>query len=111
MVAGLFVVFYLVAPLVNSLWFLCVRPANFHAVQWSGTWQSESLSLISGRIVAKLPDTIPRDQAFSVEAMVYYNLWCPYRAGNCVPMKLAGYFGSESSGGGSSATPVIVPPQ
>ena len=111
-IGGLFLAVYFGLPLLNRIWFRFACPADFRSAPWAGTWQSESFSLISGRIAAKLPNPIPRDEAFTVEAIVYYDLWCPYRTGSCVPMTLAGYFGSDSSGAGSTGqTPVTVPPR
>jgi hypothetical protein len=102
---------YFVVPLADRLWYGARLPSTHRDAEWLGTWQSDQVSFVSGRLLARLPDPIPRDQEFDVEALVYYRIWCPYRTGSFVPMKMVGYLPADESGGsgGNADSPVKVP--
>ena len=107
------VVLYFAMPLVDRVWFSMRTPTKYTDAEWVGDWNSEQISLVSGRILAKLPNPIPRDEEFDVDALVYYRIWCPFRTGSFVPMKMVGFLPSDDSGagGGNGDAPVVVPPR
>ena len=106
-IAGL----YVGVSLVNALWFWLSIPAELRDDTWKGTWNSNCYSFTSGRIVAKLPDPIPKGMSFQVDAAVYYNLWCPYRTGHTKRIRLTGLFSRDNSGFGDNAvSPLISKP-
>ena len=110
-IAGL-VVCLIVLPIVDRVWFALSAPSAYDDARWRGEWNSEEFLSVSGRIIAKLPDPIPRDQEFDVDALVYYRITSLYRTGCAVPMKMVGYLPSGGSGGGSgSVTPTRAPPR
>lgn len=110
-IAVVLLVIYLSLPIVDRIWFALSVPSDFADAQWRGEWNSDEFSLVSGRLVVKLPDPLPKDQEFDVDAVVYYRIWSPYRTGRTVRMKMIGYFASEQLGfGGNADSPVIVPP-
>jgi hypothetical protein len=102
---------YFALPIADRLWYAIKTPSKYRDTQWSGDWHSDQFSLVSGRILAHLPDPIPRDEEFDVDALVYYRIWNPYRTGCFVPMKMVGFLPSYSSGGGggNADAPVVVP--
>ncbi len=109
LVAALAIWFF--SSLIDHFWFIQQIPSDYADAQWSGEWQSDRVSIVSGRLVAILPEPIPRDEEFDVDAIVYYRIWCPYRSGSVVPMKMVGFLPSEDSSarGGNTDTPVVIP--
>ena len=110
-VTTVLLVIYFALPIVDRVWFAFRVPSDFSDAQWHGDWNSDQFSLVSGRLVVNLPNPVPIDQEFDVDALVYYRIWSPYRTGKTVRMKMVGYLASDQSGGGGNAdSPVIVPP-
>ena len=80
----------LLVPVVNALVFHWSVPADLADAQWRGEWRSEVYPMISGKIVADLPDPIPAEGTFQVDAFVYYNLWSLFRRGGKLRTSLTG---------------------
>jgi len=105
-------IFFLSFRIVNGLWYRLSVQADLSSANWVGAWESASFPLVSGRIVAKIPDPVPVDQEFTVEAAVYYNLWSPYRTGATKRVKLRGRLaGDDSAGGDNRSSPLVGPPR
>jgi hypothetical protein len=110
-VAAVLIVIYFALPILDHVWFTFHIPSDFSDARWRGDWNSDYFSPVSGRLLVKMPDPVPKDQEFDIDALVYYRIWSPYRTGGTVRMKMVGYLASGASGGGGNADgPVIVPP-
>ncbi len=110
-VAAVLVAIYFAFPVVDRVWFAFRVPSDFYDAQWRGDWNSDRFKFVSGRLLVKLPDPVPKDQEFDVDALMYYRISSPYRTGSTVRMKMIGYLASDQSGGGGNAdAPIVVPP-
>jgi len=88
--------------IANSVILRISTPDKFEESKWKGNWQSENFGFIGGKIIANLPDQIPNNEEFDVEAMIYYNIWGFYNMGGVSEFKLKGTLGTNNSGGGQN---------
>jgi len=79
-------------PLVDRAWFGNHVPSGFVDAPWQGDWSSDAYPLVSGRLLVRLPDPIPINEDFTVDAIAYYHIWSPYRTGEMIPMTMAGRY-------------------
>lgn len=80
----------ILVPVVNTIVFRFSTPPDLADARWKGEWHSEAFPMISGRIVADLPDPIPTNGTFQVDTFVYYNLWSLFRPGGKLLTSLTG---------------------
>ena len=73
-VTAVLLVIYFALPIVDRVWFAFRVPSDFSDAQWHGDWNSDQFSLVSGRLVVNLPNPVPIDQEFDVDALVYYRI-------------------------------------
>ncbi len=99
---------YCVAQLSDYVWFRTQVPAEFQNANWSGTWQTEQYVDLSGRLLVRLPDPLPENQDFEVQALVYYPIYSVWKTGQFVEMDFKGHYSPdvpESSGRSSNEIP------
>lgn len=102
------IIVYWCVLFLNNLWYESKIPRNFDA-----RWEGEFVSIMhptSGKLLARLPDPIPRDQEFEFEAVVYYNIWSFFLTGKMARADFVGYVGSK--GGlttGKETRPTVSP--
>ena len=90
---GVFAV--VVARVVNTIRYQQSVPRDLHNARWEGDFVS-SRQPVSGRMIARLPDPLPRDQKFAFELMVYYNVWSFFLSGKTARADFIGYLSSRS---------------
>jgi hypothetical protein len=79
--------------------------------RWEGSFTS-SKHPTSGRLLARLPDPIPRDTEFEFELIVYYNLWSLFLTGKTARASFVGYLSSQSPASvGAESRASVVPRQ
>jgi hypothetical protein len=91
---GVGVLLYLLAVSVNYLWYEYSIPRDFRDARWEGEFSSAKHPT-SGKVLARLPDPIPRDQEFEFELVVYYDIWSFFLTGKTARAEFIGYLGSE----------------
>ena len=64
-------VIYSLAKLSDYAWYRATVPVGFRDANWSGEWETKRYGL-SGRLLVRMPDPLPVDEDFKVEAMLYY---------------------------------------
>lgn len=101
-IAGIGILIILIANITNAIFLKSSIPEKFKDAKWEGNWKSGSFSLIGGKIIANLPEEIPNNEEFEVEAMIYYNIWSIYKMGGIKEFKLIGMLGDDNSGGGEN---------
>lgn len=101
-IVGIGILIILIANISNSIILKSSIPDKFKDANWKGSWKSGSFSLIGGKIIANLPDEIPNNEEFEVDAMIYYNVWSIYKTGGIMEFKLIGMLGSDNSGSGEN---------
>jgi len=89
----------IIVPMVNTVVFRSSTPADLSDARWQGEWRSEAHPMISGKIVADLPDPIPTNGTFQVDTFVYYNLWSLFRPGGKLRTSLTGSVAPGKSSG------------
>ena len=93
---------WLALILLNSLRASYGKPSGFGTACWSGWWRSETVGIVSGQVTVKLPIPLPQGGPFQAEAVVYYNLWCPYRPGQFARITLSGELDTGGKAGAGS---------
>ena len=101
-IVGIGLLVILLGLLANSIILKSSIPERFIDAKWEGTWKSSSFSIVGGKIIANLPDEIPNNREFKVDAMIYYNIWSFYKIGRIKEFQLIGMLGSNNSGGGEN---------
>ncbi len=91
--AGLFV--YAGVILSNHFWYKYNIPNDFQNAKWEGEFVSVKHPT-SGKLLAQLPDPIPRDREFEFEAVVYYNIWSGFLTGKIARADFIGYLNSQA---------------
>ena len=100
-------VIYTVLGIANSLWYRFYLPPGFQNANWSGNWQTERYSGLSGTLLVRLPDPLPEDIDFKVEALVYYPIYSVWKTGQFVKMDFVGRFSpKDASSAGESTNPI-----
>ncbi len=92
----------ILANLTNAYILNSSIPNKFKDAKWKGNWKSGNLGIIGGKIIANLPDEIPNNESFEVNAMIYYNIWSLYKIGGIKEFKLIGKLGDDNSGSGEN---------
>ena len=74
---------------------------------WRGGWKSSEVPLVSGTIVAALPQKLPKNVDFPVRARIRYSSFSLYRSGDVVDATFQGRL-SESGGieGSNQTAPI-----
>ncbi|BAX81817.1 hypothetical protein [Labilibaculum antarcticum] len=96
-VTGLIFIIGLLFIFFNRLTFVNSLPDKYKDCEWSGTWQSENLGSIKGRLVVSMPDTLPQNKEFKVDALIYYDIWSIYKTGSTKEIKLICFFDDVNS--------------
>ncbi len=89
----------ILVPVDNTFVFRSSTPVDLSDARWQGEWRSEAYPMISGKIVADLPDPAPTNRTFQVDTFVYYNLWSLFRPGGKLRTSLTGLVESGKSSG------------
>lgn len=99
---------YLLLGLANSLWFRTRLPLGFQNANWTGTWETRRYSGLSGTLLVRLPDPLPEDVDFKVEALVYYPIYSGWKTGQFVKMDFIGHF-SPTDPASTGETTNLIP--
>ncbi len=105
-------IFFLLFYFMSDIRFTSVIPDDAEQYNYSGSWESERVPMVAGRILAQIPYPPPKGEPFTVNAYIYYNLTSIYRPGEFVPMVMDGMI--QESGevaGGNTESPIILPPR
>lgn len=98
---------YVAIGALNQLWFRTQMPVGFYDANWSGTWQTRNYGNMSGKLVVRLPDPLPQDVEFKVEALVYYPIYSVWKTGQFVKMDFIGHFSpNEATSAGQSTNEI-----
>ena len=99
------------ALLVNDAWYEASIPRDFGDARWEGRFTS-AVHPTSGRLLARLPDPIPRDVEFDFEIVVYYNVWSLFLTGKTARAEFVGYLSSQGPvAAGGETRPSVAPRQ
>lgn len=90
------VVIYAFVKLADLAWYRANVPTSFQDANWSGGWETRSHGGLSGRLLVRLPDPLPVDEDFKVEALVYYPIYSVWKTGQFVRMDFAGRYSPAS---------------
>ena len=101
-IIGIGILIILIANLANTIILKSSIPNKFEDAKWEGKWKSGNFGFVGGKIIANLPDKIPNNKEFEVDAMIYYNIWSLYKMGGIKEFKLIGMLGDDNSGGGEN---------
>ena len=85
----------------DGLVFHLRKPKEAAEFNYQGEWRSCLTRIVGGRILAKIPQPMPRGEAFQIKIFVYYSLGI-YRPGFFMPMELEGFVALDQSEGGGS---------
>jgi hypothetical protein len=98
--------------IANEIRFRLAMPVDAESFNYSGSWKSQKVPMVAGRIVAELPSPPPKGKRFTVKAFVYYNITSLYRKGSFVPMEMEAFIDDTgTTSGGNSDNPVVLPPR
>lgn len=86
---------------INSMIFK-LRNIKYTVTFWEGEWSSTKYPFISGKMIAMLPNKLPKDTTINVRMEVYYNIWGFYNMGKCKEFTLSGYLDEYGSTNGLS---------
>ena len=93
--------------LADCIWFRAPVPIGFTNANWSGSWETKQFGALSGRLLVRLPDPIPENEAFQAEALVYYPIYSVWKTGQFVKMDFMGSFDADGvSSTGESTNPI-----
>ena len=83
---------YVTAKLADYGWYRVQIPIGFHDANWTGQWDTERSLGTTGRLLVRMPDSLPENTDFKAEALVYYPIYCSWQTGQFVKMDFAGHF-------------------
>ena len=103
------IIVYWCAFLLNNLWYEAAIPRDFGDARWEGEFASVKHPT-SGKLLARLPDPVPRDREFEFEAVVYYDIWSLFLTGKMARAEFVGYLSSEKPVTvGAETRPSVIP--
>lgn len=103
------VIVYWCVLLLNNIWYEMSVPRDFRDARWEGEFFSAKHPT-SGKLLARLPDPIPRDQEFEFELLVYYNVWSFFLTGKTARADFVGYLsGKGPVTAGTEMRPTVIP--
>ncbi len=89
----------LMVLLANEINFYYQVPQEYRSANFKGHWKSSTVSFIGGKILADLPDPLPLNEEFEVDALIYYNVWSIHKMGKFQPFVLIGQLGDDQTAG------------
>jgi hypothetical protein len=101
-VVGAVFIFGLVLTCLNKIVFVSSIQDKYIDSKWTGTWQSERMGNVKGRLIINMPDTLPVNTDFKVDALIYYDIWSFYKTGSTKEIKLTCFFDNDDSSAGES---------
>lgn len=88
---------YLLLGLADYAWYRSQIPVGFYNANWTGKWETRRFLGMSGRLLIRLPDPIPKNEDFRAEALVYYPIYSVWKTGRFVKMDFHGRFSPEAA--------------
>ena len=95
--ASMLIIAWILAGLLDLMWFRSTVPITFRDAKWSGSWKTQQYMFMSGRLLVRLPDVLPEDGEFKAEALVYYPIYSVWKTGSFVRMDFVGRFSARSA--------------
>jgi hypothetical protein len=103
------IIVYSCVLFLNNIWYEFNIPRDFRDAKWEGEFVSAKHPT-SGKLLARLPDPIPRDQEFEFELVVYYNIWSFFLTGKTARADFVGYLsGKGPVTAGAETRPSVIP--
>ncbi|UKN03809.1 hypothetical protein K6119_09930 [Paracrocinitomix mangrovi] len=102
---SIFIFGWLAIVLANYFNYRSKIPSEYGESYWTGEWESDDYFMISGRIVADLPENITPNQEFEFNATIYYDLWSLYKTGETHEIIMVGVFSNKMTEGDNSENP------
>lgn len=100
-------VLYVVVKVADRVWFRTQMPVSFFNANWSGKWETQQYGGLSGNLVVRLPDSLPDNEDFKAEALVYYPIYSAWKTGQFVKMDFQGHFSPDKPASSGRSTNTI----
>lgn len=98
---------YVTVKGLDLIWYRSHVPVRFQDATWEGRWETRRYWGLSGALLVRLPDPLPKDVDFKVESLVYYPVYSVWRTGQFVKMDFTGHFQPDSTtSGGQTTNPI-----
>lgn len=107
---GWLLIVYVVVIGINEAWFRFSVGTKVWNSPWTGKFSSTKYA-VSGRLLADLPDPLPRNQKFEFDAVIYYNIWSMSLTGRYARAVFVGYVEEEGRASTGKETRQIQVPR